>query len=787
MLHGVLFQTGTKVPCGPDDDLLMQFVPWRQFGFDQMRQANLPLWNPHIFGGTPYFAGFQSALLYPPNWLHLLLPVIPAINWLIAIHLFAAGYFTYFWCRGRGCGRAGSILGGIMFMFCGQYFPHIFPGHLPHISLMVWVPILFLAIDKMNQTGRWPWCFIGAASVALQVFAGHPQYVYYTGLISALYVLLSLFGSRHRLALLGGYGLMYFGGFALCAVQLLAGMQAAGESVRGSGVGFEFASMFALPPENFFTAIAPSFLGQPSFTSAIGGVGYIGRCYIWEVSIFVSLTGLTLACLGAIQDARKCWRLIVLIVVALTLALGKHLPLYRFLYDYFPEFSHLRVIAKFGFFACLFACILAAHGFDLILRARRATIVTALSAFAASIALGVLCLLVLRTAHDGATGWPWRAVLNLIASSNETYVAKDVYSDADFAQKSARIAADSLGWAAATLTLVAVLLLASKKLPRARYGLIVVATLELITFANQSFSINPSDLRYPPPWLSAIRADKDHGDFRVVNTAMANGAETEFVNLGLSLGFNNLWGYDPGVLKRYAELLTFSQPDGPREHGDPDKATQYLQISKGSLGMFQMLRCRLALSVLADGSPTVQELPSPLPVAQLVPDWTICPDRNKAIAAICADDFDPRKRILLESDPGFVPSADAVSGPAEVVDSSTDWLEVKTTVPAPCILLITNNYSTGWRVVPLETAGQSDYRIIPANYTQIGIPLQAGSHHLRIEYMPQAFVIGKWISTASLAIYTLLLMGYGFKLSAAGAAARREKAPQDAAASNAPL
>lgn len=56
-------------------DLATQFVHWRRFGAGELARGNLPLWNPHLYAGTPFFGGFQAALLYPPNWLHLLLPL----------------------------------------------------------------------------------------------------------------------------------------------------------------------------------------------------------------------------------------------------------------------------------------------------------------------------------------------------------------------------------------------------------------------------------------------------------------------------------------------------------------------------------------------------------------------------------------------------------------------------------------------------------------------------------------------------------------------------------------
>src|SRR4029077_1693349 len=123
LFNDALYDT-TKVLAHKNTDLALQFLPWRKFGFDQLRLGHLPLWNPHIYGGAPYFAGFQSALLYPPNWLHLFLPLGTAINCVIALHVFLAGYFMYLWARSRAS-VGGSILAGILFMFSGPFFLHV--------------------------------------------------------------------------------------------------------------------------------------------------------------------------------------------------------------------------------------------------------------------------------------------------------------------------------------------------------------------------------------------------------------------------------------------------------------------------------------------------------------------------------------------------------------------------------------------------------------------------------------------------------------------------------------
>src|ERR1044072_2467672 len=95
MFGPILFASGDIVLSNKDrSDILDQSSHWRQFGFGQLRQAPLPLWNPHIFSGAPFF-GLQSGLLYPLNFPFLILPLARAINWTIALHVFLAGMFTW--------------------------------------------------------------------------------------------------------------------------------------------------------------------------------------------------------------------------------------------------------------------------------------------------------------------------------------------------------------------------------------------------------------------------------------------------------------------------------------------------------------------------------------------------------------------------------------------------------------------------------------------------------------------------------------------------------------------
>ena len=130
-------------------DIVKQFFYWRDFGFSQLKHGNLALWNPHIFSGAPFLGGFQSALLYPPNILYLILPVSKAINISIALHVLLIGYFMYLWTAYRNLHPLACLCSSIILMFSGAYFLHVYAGHLSNLCTLAWVPLLFLCIDRL--------------------------------------------------------------------------------------------------------------------------------------------------------------------------------------------------------------------------------------------------------------------------------------------------------------------------------------------------------------------------------------------------------------------------------------------------------------------------------------------------------------------------------------------------------------------------------------------------------------------------------------------------------------
>jgi hypothetical protein len=221
-------------------------------------------------------------------------------------------------------------------------------------------------------------------------------------------------------------------------------------------------------------------------------------------------------------------------------------------------------------------------------------------------------------------------------------------------------------------------------------------------------------------------------------------------DIGMLMGKDNIAGYDPGISKRYAELFFASQGQNPAGAG------QYLPLLRLNLPVFQLLRCGLIISPPLDPV-TVPNLANPMPEASIITFYiNNLKTRDDILRYMISSIFTPTSTVILESDPGITTTQlGSPAGTVKILSKTTDTIELQAEMDRPGILLITDNYSTGWRVNPIKAA-QPEYRIMPADYTLMGIPLQKGSHHIELEYAPAAFRIGMWITILSLIAFCVL-------------------------------
>jgi hypothetical protein len=678
-----------------NEDLAGQFLWWRQFGFEELKKGHLALWNPYLYCGEPFFGGFQSALLYPPNWLFMVLPLLFAVNLSIVLHVFLAGWFTFLWARNRGARWESALLASFSFMWGGAYILHIVPGHLSNLCAMAWIPLVFFAVERFKEKRDLFSLGLGMAALALQIFSGHIQYVYYTLLVLAFFVLLDLRRITGKASFLGGVGLMLGGAALLSAVQLMAGWNAAFESARSGTMTMYFVDSADLTLERLWCLFMPNLFGDWNH--------FWGGGLFWEGVVIPGLTAFSLALFALVYSRHsQKWTFGLLGFIFILVALGQRAPLFGLFYRFVPLFSHFRGIGKFNILISLCLAALAVMGLEDVLNQPSLMKKFRNELWGFCGLFGGLGFVLWLTPSDAAI---FRHIGDHTVGLFKPFLV-------------AGLTLGVLGWIA----------WAAEKNPLFRHGFLFMAVCELFFFAQGNL---PSfDYQIQANKVQTLRQsyDKEPGDYRIFVTKK---------DYSLGAGAWDVMGDDPAEPLRYDSFVQAKKEKGP----------QFLVRG--------LLRLRYVFWDKGDHYRKEAVTDREVPRAFLVGRYEVA-SPDSVLSCVTSKKFDPRKLVYLESEPGLSQGKESAGGSVAVKDLSTDDMEITAHCPSNALLVITDNYSKGWKAKALPDSDQKSFQVLPANGFQRGIPLQAGSHHFLLQYRPAGFEIGKWISIGALALYLIL-------------------------------
>ena len=755
MFADLIFRMAPKVITPENSELFSVFVPFRTFAAAQISRGIFPLWSPYVFSGMPFFSNIETAVLYPFNFIFSVIPAPLAVNWTIVLHLLLGGAFMYLWAASRRFSPPGALLSAFIFVLGAPVFMLVYTSSLSNLCTAMWAPLIFLVIDKLfDDPGPW-WIISGMIAVAMQVFAGHAQYLFYTGVASALYLVLNVAVRKPPLSrwmkAVGGYFCVYFGAVLLSAVQLAPALLYVTENVRSQSTTYEFASLFSFPPENFLTMLAPGVFGDTlSFP-------YWGRWFVWEVTLFTGVGALLLAVSGVLWSERTKRRLLLtMAIICAVFAMGSHTPLFKFLYNFIPGFNLFRGNCKFIFLTAMFLAMLGGAGFDWVLGAKgpawpgRMRKISVSALITALVVLGATLLIRNPFADHNTSLWH-----SFMSEHLGRYLSSSfgLYRSQLSFVKDAGIHAWKTMITASVVLLVAggVFFLASRR-RRLRSLIGILAFAELVIF-DMAYRV-PRDM--PEGWLPGevtLFLKENLGDSRLFWPG------TEFENFGILTGFRFLWGHTIPLL-RYSQFMFFTQGRPPERSGEFLTLDRYDRL-------YEMLRCKyLVLKadfevkdfplVLDTGNLKIYETKDPLPRVLLVDRFKVIKERDDIFAEMTAPGFDPRKEVILEEPPYPAPEPGGSAGEIEVTTSSANYMIVRASLTKPAVLVVTDSYTSGWKAIDITGAQKQQYRIMPANYVVRAIPLAAGEHLIRIEYLPPGFAAALAVSAAS---WFLLLLG----------------------------
>ncbi len=238
------------------------------------REYRLPLWNPYQSYGAPLAADMQSQPFNPLFVLYTLHPGPRTYNFFILARFLVAGLCTCLYLR-LFLPFVPSVAGGIACMLSGYY---ILFYNMPHLSVEVLIPALFLATERLLRRQSTANVILSIAVVFLCMVGGMPESAFLALAFACAYFLFRLaVGRPTRAARLPQLKYFLFAntlGLALAAfllVPFFEFMKLSFDTHQPANLhGYILGLKHDAPGLSLFTYIAPMLFGPASSPIALG-------------------------------------------------------------------------------------------------------------------------------------------------------------------------------------------------------------------------------------------------------------------------------------------------------------------------------------------------------------------------------------------------------------------------------------------------------------------------------------------------------------------------------------
>jgi hypothetical protein len=324
------------------DDLGAFHLPLRDFYARQLAAGESWDWMPTLFCGFYVTGEGQLGGYHPLHWLlYRTLPLGAAFNLelLASYPLMAIGMYlllTRVLVR-----RDAALLGSLLFTFCSFNLLHfIHPNAVAVVAHLPWLAwMVDIALRSDNSIRRHLACAGVAVATGSQLLLGYPQYVWFTWLALAVWLVLRWpkLGSREGSFRLVGLAAAFAVGGLMGAAQLLPTAEMLQHSSR-QNVSAEFTATGSLHPMNLIQPLAPYV-----FTSRVVGQNtHELSCYLGAVPLVLcAWLVFNLRHFNA-RDRRVAMLAATLTALGLLYALGEHGPLSWLQ-------AHLPIVNRFRF------------------------------------------------------------------------------------------------------------------------------------------------------------------------------------------------------------------------------------------------------------------------------------------------------------------------------------------------------------------------------------------------------------------------------------------------------
>jgi hypothetical protein len=715
---------------GASNDPYTQIYPMARLASQWMRSGYIPLWNPFQFCGHPFLASVVYGIFYPLNFPYLLMSTAAAIEAIAALHLFLAGLFTYLYGRTIRLSRVGAMLAAIIFMLSGFVTSQAL-WFTPAIGSIVWLPVGFIAIERLFEQPRFEWSVLLAVAVAMPILAGWLQTWTYSmhaiGAYLAFRLLIMLLRKGGwpqfpRAAILAVAGLAL--GLCLAAVQLLPSFELQGLGPRRPG-RLTLQQSLSLGPVSPQKLLADTLDSRPGFPRPT----YVGILPFFLIPLSV------LSRRGRVR-VLFMW---LLGLWSIAVAMSVYTPVFT-LFRMLPGGTWFRVPSRILFLAVFAGAVLSGIGLDVALTKDNGGS-RPLPAIVIAAAIGLAGLV----------------LLDMPGLSRLYVVLSIVLVSAAVVAPVGPVRYISLGLV---------------------FGLVVCD----LFVATRNPALHPfHDLTVYDKEAPAFEYVKEHQDlYRTYVHWSWPGNPPLMPKQGTLRHIYSITDYEGLTLDRDAKFYALLDAHHSSET-DPNRFPfiGYLELEPGplQLRLIDLMSVRYIIDhpialpflkqLMAPGSPwrvafrpnpmhyEVLENPRVLPRAYVAHQSEIVEGGDAALQAVSAASFDPRMTVVLEESEGvgkpapvraavpITPAGFASYAPTEVIIQSDDI--------DSGYLVLTDTFYPGWKAL-VDGRPQPVYR---ANYLFRAVRVPAGHHTITFVYRPRSFQIGAAITVASVAVVGL--------------------------------
>lgn len=690
-------------------DIITQIYPWRIFSVDEIKQGRLPLWNPYSFSGTPHLANYQSAPFFPLNILFFLFSNIDAWSILVLLQPLLAGIGMYLFARSLKISQEGSLLSSLSFMFCG--FITTWMGYATLGYAILFLPYALFAVQKYITRPSYIYLLVLSLSVTFSFLSGHFQISSYLLLFLGafcFYKLFPLYNNKNTIPIT----LFIVAGVLLAMPQLLPTIELYTLSVRSE----LFRQTEIIPWSYLPTLFAPDYYGNPVTRN-----DWFGHYAEWNG--YIGVVGLALALL-AICNYKKRDILFFSITYLAALLLAYNTPLVTLLVALkIPVLSTSaagRIIVLLSFSLA----VLAGFGFDTLLELAK---------------------------KEKKKIFAWIAILIALFMVLFAYAFFGLPDS-----EKVRIARNNLIIPTAILFVtvgyaVSVIFVKSKRvlfvLPLL---LLFVASGDMLRFAKKWQAFDPKELVFKEVATTDFYEQQRTEKRFLTDSTAENSVYYKLPTLG---GYDPLYPEAYGEFVMYVNSMELKKPDRsvvafPKDGKQTPSAINYLGVSfivekisdenKPWGFPFKKYPVDQFSKIYDDTVFRVYENRKAFPRAFLVYEALHIADKKEQLSQIFSNDLS-RVAISSEAIGNFNKNG---TGSARIIEYLPTKVTIDTDSAENGLLVLTDNYYPGWKAIVNNTP----QKILKINYNFRGVVIPKGKSTVVMEYLPQSFLIGTYLS-----------------------------------------